>query len=378
LNEELETKTERITAMLERENLDAVLINAQHNFAWLTAGGNNGVDLSRENGVASLLVTRDGRRFVLASNIEIERMIGEQVSANDFTPIEYRWQDEKSDPHVLIDKGRSVLAPHSKLASDILIDTGVPAIENKIGPCRHQLTGDEIVRYRELGLDAATAFGNLIGNIKPGESEIELAERLRHELGLRGITSVVTLVAADERISRFRHPVPTSNRWNDALMLVACAKRGGLIVSLSRIICAGEISTELRTRTEAAAYVNARLMSGTHPETTGAELYKIAAEAYAVRGFANEINLHHQGGATGYKTREWVAHPKSIETVRMNQAFAWNPSITGTKVEETGVVTDNGFELITPTPGFPQIAVQVDGVDYFSPGILSLSKGASA
>jgi antitoxin VapB len=188
----------------------------------------------------------------------------------------------------------------------------------------------------------------------------------------------VTLVAADDRLSRYRHPVPTANRWKDTLMLVTCAKRGGLIVSLSRIICSGEIPDELGSKTEAAAYVNARVMSATRPGTTGAELYEIAARAYAERGFANEINLHHQGGATGYKTREWVAHPKSTEIVKMNQAFAWNPSITGTKTEETGIVTDSGFEVVTATPGFPQIAVQVDGVDYFSPGILSLSKGASA
>ena len=60
-----------------------------------------------------------------------------------------------------------------------------------------------------------------------------------------------------------------------------------------------------------------------------------AAKAYAEKGFADEIDLHHQGGAAGYRTREWVAHPNANDVVRNDQAFAWNPSITGTKVEET-------------------------------------------
>ena len=57
--------------MLAEKKIGGVLINSQHNFAWLTAGGNNGVDSSRENGAASLLIRNDGRKFILASKIEI-------------------------------------------------------------------------------------------------------------------------------------------------------------------------------------------------------------------------------------------------------------------------------------------------------------------
>jgi antitoxin VapB len=89
-------------------------------------------------------------------------------------------------------------------------------------------------------------------------------------------------------------------------------------------------------------------------------------------GFADEINRHHQGGACGYRTRDWVAHPASAQTVFANQAFAWNPSITGTKVEETGISSLDGFEIVTTTPGFPQIMVCENGREYLSPGILSI------
>jgi Xaa-Pro aminopeptidase len=372
MNQELEEKTGRLGEILERENIDAVLLNAQHNFAWLTGGGTNGIDISRENGAASLLVTRHGQRFIVANNIEMPRMLSEEISEEDFQPVEYSWQGEKADSNLIIDKAKRVLDTGATLATDIPIDAGTPAIENKIARCRYRLTDPEIDRYRSLGRDAGAAIRLVIDQLDQGKTELEIAEKMRHQLALGGMTSVVTLVAADERISQFRHPIPTANHWKQTLLLVTCVKRHGLIASLSRMVNVGKVPDELKIKTEAAGYVNACLLNATNPGTTGAELYAVAANAYSENGFADEINRHHQGGAAGYKTREWIAHPQSAEIVESGQAFAWNPSITGTKVEETCIVTANGIEVITTSPDFPQIKSVIKGREYFSPGILIL------
>lgn len=79
------------------------------------------------------------------------------------------------------------------------------------------------------------------------------------------------------------------------------------------------------------------------------------------RSHIDEINKHHQGGAAGYRTREWVAHPKCVEQVRQRQAFAWNPTVTGAKVEDTIIVTENGTETITASPDLPAISTTVGG-----------------
>ncbi|MCA1557544.1 MAG: aminopeptidase P family protein, partial [Acidobacteria bacterium] len=128
----------------------------------------------------------------------------------------------------------------------------------------------------------------------------------------------------------------------------------------------------LKLRTLAAAKVNAQILDATRPGATGAELYNVAARAYLEEGFEGEQHLHHQGGATGYRTRDWVAHPLSEERVQLHQAFAWNPSITGTKVEETAIVEGSGIEAITSTPGWPHITVQAGGREYSSPDVLAL------
>jgi antitoxin VapB len=358
--------------MLAQEGLGGVILSSQHNFAWLTAGGTNGVDLSNQAGACALVVRADGKRYVLASRIEMARVLAEEVSAEEFEPIEFDWEEEKASPTFLAERALSLIESNSGVGSDLSLGAGARVIEGAIARCRFSLTDSEIERYRRLGEDAGEAIEQFVRTLEPGETEREVARRTSDALAARGIRSVVTLVAADARIAKFRHPVPTESRWEKILMVVTCARRNGLIASLSRIVSAGEIPTELRRRTLATARVNAQLLSATRVGMTGAELYEVAARAYAEEGFEGEEHLHHQGGAAGYRTRDWVAHPSSRESVQVRQPFAWNPSITGTKVEETCIAFEDGIEVITSTHSWPKVSVQANGREYFSPDVLSL------
>jgi Xaa-Pro aminopeptidase len=359
--------------MLAAENLGGVLLGAQHNFSWLTAGSTNGIDTSREPGAGALLVRRDGKRFVLASRIEMARLLHEELASEDFEAVEFGWEEEKASPTFLADRARALLNDgNMALGSDLSMAANVRTIEGAIARCRYELTPPEIERYKELGRDAGVALGSLMRSLEPGETEKEIARRASDSLAAHNLHAVVNLVAADERIQRFRHPIPTAKRWERVLMVVVCARRGGLIASLTRIVSAGPVSDEMRRRTVAAANVNAQILAATRPGATGAELYTVAARAYQQQRFEGEERLHHQGGAAGYRTRDWVAHPLSEERVHLHQAFAWNPSITGTKVEETTIVSGEGIEAITSTPAWPQIAVQAGGREYLSPDVLAL------
>jgi antitoxin VapB len=84
-------------------------------------------------------------------------------------------------------------------------------------------------------------------------------------------------------------------------------------------------------------------------------LYGTARDAYAAVGFPGEELKHHQGGAIGYRAREWTAHPTSEEVVQPRQAFAWNPTIAGTKVEDTALLVDGAMQMITTSPDWPVI-----------------------
>jgi antitoxin VapB len=348
---EHEEKLQRVVRLAADGGFSGLLLAAHHNIAWLTSGRHNRVDASREIGTARLLVTAD-RRFVLANAIEMPRMLDEVLSGLDYEPIEYPWTDDQ-DPARAVNAAKSLVGGDARLGADWPLPD-VTVVEGAVARVRVPLTHGEVSRYRALGAEAGRMMGDVCRALTPGDDERDISRAVVDGAAAMRARAIVSLVGSDERLRRFRHPVPTATKWRHVVMLALCAERDGLVVSLSRIVSAsGPVDLEPRTR--AAASVFGRILDLTRPGAKAADLYAAAADGYRAAGFPGEELKHHQGGAIGYRAREWVAHPASQEVVRERQAFAWNPTIAGTKIEDTALVIGDTLEIITSTPDWPAI-----------------------
>lgn len=357
--QEIDIKVERLARLARAEGVGGILLNSQPNFAWLTGGRSNRIDGSREHGAGSLLVSDRGERFVIANNIEMPRLVDEALAHLEFAPCEYHWTAEQADPGHAIATARRAVGGR-EVACDGAMGGGTP-IEPKIAAARALLTDSEVARYRALGCDMGRVLGHFCRTLTPGLEERAIATRMASAVLDADARPIVTMVAADDRIDRYRHPVPTSRAWRSRVLLVVCAQRDGLIVSLSRMVMAGQPTDDVMCRMSATAQVFERLVQATRPAATGAELFAVAAQAYRDAGYPGEETHHHQGGAIAYRSREWLAHPYSRDVVQRQQAFAWNPSITGTKVEDTALLVDGQIDLISASPSWPALPVRVNG-----------------
>jgi hypothetical protein len=145
-----------------------------------------------------------------------------------------------------------------------------------------------------------------------------------------------------------------------------------MITALTRIVSTRR-DDELAHRTRCAANVFAALLTASTPGATGADLFGAAVAAYADAGYAGEERAHHQGGVIAYRAREWIAHPHSTDVMGAPQAVAWNPTITGTKVEETCLLHQNGaVEVLTTTPDWPSLEIAVRSQRLRVPDVLVL------
>jgi antitoxin VapB len=65
-----------------------------------------------------------------------------------------------------------------------------------------------------------------------------------------------------------------------------------------------------------------------------------------------------------------VATPTTTEPVAIGQVYAWNPSITGAKSEDTILVGPSSNEVLTAMPDWPMLKVEVNGLNIERPAIL--------
>ena len=352
--DEFLAKLQRVREFMAERQLAAAVLSTRHNFAWLTAGGCNHVSTSSALGAAALAVLPD-RAVCVANVIEALRLAAEELEGLDVEILAHAWHESPAGLwRGLLGQAR-VGADHGGLGLET-----VP-LGAAFDRLRWSLSAWEMDRYRRLGQAAGAALEAACRATRAGHSETALAGWISGSLQAQGIRTPVVLVAADERLKRFRHPLPTGASFRSYGMGVVGAERWGLHVSASRLFSFAAISPELHARHAAVCQVDAELIAATRPGRTLGEVLATGQAAYAAAGFADEWQLHHQGGSTGYLGREVKAVPGDPTPVLENQAFAWNPSIAGTKSEDTILVAAGGNEIISATGQWPCSAYTAAG-----------------
>ena len=325
---EHERRVTQVRELLERRGAASCLLTSRKNFAWITAGGANHVVLASEQGAAPLLVTWD-EVVLLAPVNEAARVAVEELDGLPIEVVSLDWFD--ADAAAAEARRRT---PGEPLSDDAL-DAELTTLRSVLSPFDRE-------RLAWLGGAARDALESAVGGVRAGDTEDAVVGRLVGRLAGEGIRVPVCLAAADGRIERYRHPLPTATRVERRLMAVIVAERWGLHVAATRFAELDAPSGELAARLDATRAVQRAMHEATQPGRTLGDVLEAARAAYRDTGFAEEWQLHHQGGTIAYRGRERIAVPGDATRIEPGMAFAWNPSITGAKVEDTFVLEEDG------------------------------------
>jgi Xaa-Pro dipeptidase len=325
-------------AALEAAGGAPLVVSAPENVRWLLCGRGRPVDVGSAD---YTLVLRDGDAFVLHPDTERTRVESEErLEELGYETVPFPWHEGRE----------STVA---RLASAA---RGDGELERELAPHRQALGDEEVERYRAAGTDAAAAFVEAIGNLHPDVTELDAAGELARAARNRDLVARVNLVAGEERQPVHRHPLPTSAPLGGHALLAFTVERQGLHVSMTRIVSFGPPPQRLAELVQAAAEVDAAVISASRPGVTHGELFEVIAAAYERVGCPEEWRRHHQGGLTGYKGREVFAVPGERTPLPEVGAVAWNPSITGGgKSEDTVLLAADGVEVLTPTPDLGEL-----------------------
>ncbi len=317
----------RLLAWMEARGFPRFTIFRPENFAWLTGGGDNTVVVGEW--IAWLEIT-EGKVVLHTSRIEANRLVEEEVPEVDEV-VSYPWYR----------------MPDVEGPSDI---------DHDLTPLRLVLSPDERERFRRLGRDVAVAVGEAMRVAEPHWTERDLAGAVAEEVLSRGVQPVVLLVAGEERIFKYRHPLPKDHPLGRLCMAVICGRRHGLVADLTRLRSWSH--PEAAQLYSAVLEVEAAALGATRPGMRLGEVVSAIREAYRRIGRPEAFDEHHQGGLAGYRPREIVATPGEDTPLQVGMAVAWNPSLPGAKVEDTFLLTEHGLESLTVDPAWPMVKVE--------------------
>jgi antitoxin VapB len=353
-------------AFLRETGRDGILLSRVDNFAAATGGLRNYINAYSDLGANSLAITKDGEAWYVGNNIELPRLRDEELGALAAGYHDYLWFE--SDAATCVKQ---------HFTGTWCSDTGALGdnVNSALAPMRTLLTPLELDRYRALGRLGAEAMEAALEGIEPGTQEDDIAAALVIEGHKRHCHVPVFLVASDDRIAQYRHPLPCSGKAvNRYVMVVGCFQREGLVVSLTRMKKVADLPEEIESRYARICAVDALVQEATQPGRTLGEAFSDLRAAYAAQGFdAHEWHHHHQGGLTGYAGRTAKGMPGSavpcLDTfwsgkaseilgreMPFGAAFAWNPSGPGVKSEDTFLLHPDGRrEIVSATPVLPHV-----------------------
>jgi Xaa-Pro aminopeptidase len=336
---EVAEKLARVRGWLDESGYGAALFTGQPAVAWVTGGLEDRVVRNEEPALAWALVTGTGA-FLITTNIERPRLAAEE-DCTEFELHAVPWYSPGG-----------LRAAAEDLADGLKVAEAPAAL-------RMPLVAGETERLMALGADCAKALEGVLRGWQPVDRECDLAARIAGALEETLIFPSVLLVGGAERRRAFRHPVPTTAITGRDALAVVVGVRGGLNVSCSRTVSAGDPDPALAARHLAACSVEAALIDATRPGRSWEDALEAGKAAYRDAGFDGEWREHVQGGPAGYLSREFDVVPGSAEAAEVitaGTAFAWNPTVRGAKSEDTFVVSAEGPAIpVTNTADWPTV-----------------------
>ena len=315
----------RVRELLRARGRSEAFLRARRNLAWLTVGSDARIVRSSESGEAAVHIGPDTAEIVTTTS-EADRLRDEDLAGLDFPIVARPWYERRSVP--------------AGASTDADLEDELRRVRSRLAPLEHE-------RMRWLGATAGAAMFETLGSLRPGQTELAIAARLQATLAERDVAAAVLLVAADERVERYRHQLPTAKVADRAVMVVVVGERWGLHVATTGTLSFSPSSEAARQELEAVRHIERVMHERTRAGARLRDVFDAARRAYAEAGYPDEWRRLHLGGTIGYQPREVVASFDDDDIIEPGMAFAWNPSLGAAKVEDTLLLTAAGQELVT-------------------------------
>ena len=351
---DIDAKQAAIIPILEAMGCEALLLLMPAHVAWFTAGLNvRGLIADSER---PAIYTNGRQRWLLASNVDTQRLFDEELDRLGFQLKEWSWEGGRAELLMNITAGRKVAADRPF--------PNIPMANDRLRPLLRELSWFEQAAYRELGKAVSHAVEATARNCGPGETEQEIAGQLGHRLLRHGIEPVALSIAADGRGAKYRRAGFASHPVTRTCVIQATGQRDGLFVTCSRTVSFGPVPDEFRQAHDLAIKQAALFRSLTTPDVTIAGVGQASRALLANTPFEFDWRLSQPGYGAGRFPAEEFRRAGQDDPLVPGHALVWQARIGPAAVVDTVIVTEAEPIAVTPPEDWPIKRLALRGGPY--------------
>ena len=239
--------------------------------------------------------------------------------------------------------------------AESLPDVQLRETSNFIVGLRGVKDADEIARMKAAQAITDAAFSHIITFMKPGmterEVQIELEDfMVRH--GAEGLAFPSIVACGANGASPHSVPGAAKLEAGQCVVMDFGARAQGYCSDMTRTVFVGEPTEKMYRAWEAMRSANEAAEAELRSGKTGAEIHELAEAVLAEGGFANTMG-HGLGHSLGIDIHEDPAlSPRNTKPLPAGAVLTVEPGIYlpnefGMRLEDFGVVTETGYDVIT-------------------------------
>lgn len=345
-------RVKNVQGKLSKYNIDALLVTNMFNVRYL----------ANFTGTTGLVViTKDEAYFVTDfryTEQAAEEAKGFTIVKNEgpiFEEVAKIVQEDKIE-NLGFEQENITYAVYNQI-NDIIPCELVP-VTGLVEKLREVKTEDEINIIKEAINITEKAYDYILGFVKPGKTEIEVANELDFYMRNEGATSVSfdTIVASGVR-SAMPHGVASDKVIEEGDMVTidfGCYYKG-YVSDMTRTFAVGDPGEQMKEIYEIVYQANKKVNEVAKAGMTGAELDAIARDYIAEKGYGPQfghtlghgIGLEvHEGPSLSFRNEDKLV----VNNIVTNEPGIYVPGLGGVRIEDDLVIKEDGAEILMTTP----------------------------
>ena len=354
----LKARLARVREVLAAANLDACYIRDLSNIKWLTGF----TDVFDDEPAHALVVTPEtawlhtDSRYVAAAEAAANNGLI-QVSTTPGTHAKFLLDVAPDGSRIAYEDTLTLREFHQLERTLAEAKSTLELVEQSglVEQLRQTKSNFEVDLMRKAQQITDEAFTYIVSYIKPGMTEAQVQRALdafMFEAGATGLAFPTIVATGDHGASPHAIPGNRTIEPGDAIVIDFGARYADYCSDMTRTVFVGEPTKKMRAAWDAIREANERCEAAIKAGKTGAQIHELAEAILAEHGFAKKMG-HGLGHSLGIDIHEDPSlSPRNTEPLPAGAVVTVEPGIYlagefGMRLEDFGVVTESGFEVLT-------------------------------